>query len=70
MLRDYQVVIIKFKDQSSKLNKISMSQKRKAQRARHEAEVAKKGKDVVMWIIIALIVFALIFLVINTVAMM
>ena len=47
-----------------------MSQKRKAQRARHEAEVAKKGKDVVRWIIVALIVFALIFLVINTVAMM
>ena len=47
-----------------------MSQKRKVQRARHEAEVTKKGKDVVMWIIIALIVFALIFLVINTVAMM
>ena len=47
-----------------------MSQKRKVQRARHEAEVAKKSKDVVMWIIIALIVFALIFLVINTVAMM
>ena len=54
MLRDYQVVIIKFK----------------VQRSKFEAEVAKKGKDVVMWIIIALIVFALIFLVINTVAMM
>ena len=38
-----------------------MSQKRKAQRARHEAQVEKKGKDVVMWIIIALIIALIVF---------
>lgn len=37
-----------------------MSQKRKAQRARHAAELEKKGRDVVMWIIVALIVLALV----------
>ncbi|MBR7018641.1 MAG: hypothetical protein IKH99_07340 [Prevotella sp.] len=47
-----------------------MSQKRKAQRARHEAQVEKKGKDVVMWIIIALIVFALVTMGITIYGMM
>jgi flagellar basal body-associated protein FliL len=47
-----------------------MSQKRKAQRARHEAEVAKKGKDVVMWIIIALIAFAVVYMGITIWGMM
>jgi len=39
-----------------------MSQKRKAQRARHAAEEEAKGKNVVKWIFAVLIVLAAIFL--------
>jgi flagellar basal body-associated protein FliL len=47
-----------------------MNKKRKAQRARHEALVEKKGKDVVMWIIVALIAFALVYMGITIYGMM
>jgi len=39
-----------------------MSQRRKAQRARHAAEEEAKGKNVVKWIFFGLIALAVVFL--------
>jgi len=42
-----------------------MSQKRKAQRARHEAQQEKQAKGIINWIFGVLVVLAIVFLVMQ-----